>query len=145
MNYTIHYSCMYLLLILKLTYNKKLWTSFGSTQEISFITDTLDTGRKLNVHKTFRRRPGRPGQQISYLCSIFVLCPGESFQLWRYFCYFYYSKPFDFEPGFLFLFSWKLMEYRLIMLLDIFAVFRFDVKVLSNINLFHITCLFLSP
>ena len=26
------------------------------------VNSPVDTGRKLNVHKTFRRRPGRPGQ-----------------------------------------------------------------------------------
>ena len=31
-----------------------------------------DTGRKLNVHKTFRRRPER--LRTSYVCSICVMC-----------------------------------------------------------------------
>ena len=28
--------------------------------KITFSLNPVDTGRKLNVHKTFRRRPGRP-------------------------------------------------------------------------------------
>ena len=28
----------------------------------------VDTGLKLNVHKTFRRRPGRPGRLLNVLC-----------------------------------------------------------------------------
>ena len=32
----------------------------------------VDTGRKLNVHKTFRRRPGRP---LNVLCTFNVRLP----------------------------------------------------------------------
>ena len=33
---------------------------------IAFRTDTVDTGPKLNVHKTFR---GRPGRLLNVLCT----------------------------------------------------------------------------
>ena len=32
----------------------------------------VDTGRKLNVHKTFRRRPGRPVSTGSVLLNFFM-------------------------------------------------------------------------
>ena len=34
----------------------------------------VDKGRKLNVHKTFRRRPGHPERLLNVLCT-FNLCP----------------------------------------------------------------------
>ena len=39
-----------------------------------------DTGRKLNVHKTFRRRLGRLLRVLRMVCSIYVLCLRETFQ-----------------------------------------------------------------
>ena len=35
-------------------------------QEMNKVTSPVDTGRKLNVHKTFRRRPGR---LLNVLCT----------------------------------------------------------------------------
>ena len=35
-------------------------------------TSPVDTGRKLNVHKTFRRRPGRPVSTGSVLLNFFM-------------------------------------------------------------------------
>ena len=40
-------------------------------RNIKFSKTPVDTGRKLNVHKTFRRRPGR---LLNVLCT-FNLCP----------------------------------------------------------------------
>ena len=48
---------------------------------------TLDTGRKLNVHKTFRRL-----QDIfwtSYVCSIYVLCPEGTWSDISQICFFW--------------------------------------------------------
>ena len=52
-----------------------LWendTELGKEQKLfqNFLFP-VDTGRKLNVHKTFRRRPGR---LLNVLCT-FNLCP----------------------------------------------------------------------
>ena len=41
------------------------------------LTYPVDTGRKLNVHKTFRRRPGR---RLNVLCT-FNLRPVSTWQL----------------------------------------------------------------
>ena len=38
---------------------------------MKMLDNPVDTGRKLNVHKTFRRRPGR---LLNVLCT-FNLCP----------------------------------------------------------------------
>ena len=38
---------------------------------INFVALPVDTGRKLNVHKTFRRRPGR----LLNVLYTFNLCP----------------------------------------------------------------------
>ena len=40
--------------------------------------DPVDTGRKLNVHKTFRRRSGR---LLNVLCS-FNLCPVTAWDIY---------------------------------------------------------------
>ena len=47
--------------------------------------DPVDTGRKLNVHKTFRRRPGRP---LNVLCT-FNLRPASTGELTSslWYCY----------------------------------------------------------
>ena len=34
-----------------------------------FLRVPLDTGRKLNMHKTFRRRPRRLGRLLNVLCT----------------------------------------------------------------------------
>ena len=36
------------------------------------MNSPVDTGRKLNVRKTFRRRPGH---LLNVLCTLFNLCP----------------------------------------------------------------------
>ena len=41
------------------------------SSKIQAKINSVDTGRKLNVHKTFRRRPGR---LLNVLCT-FNLCP----------------------------------------------------------------------
>ena len=45
-------------------------------KSLSLKPNPVDTGRKLNVHKTFRRRPGRSEdvQKTSYVRSIYALC-----------------------------------------------------------------------
>ena len=41
---------------------------------LSWALNPIDTGRKLNVHKTFKKRPG-----TSYVRSIYVLVYGEDY------------------------------------------------------------------
>ena len=42
---------------------------------LGMTANPLGAGSKLNVHKTFRRRPGR---LLNVLCTLnYVLCPGE--------------------------------------------------------------------
>ena len=43
-------------------------------------SNPVDTGRKLNVHKTFRRSPGRL-LNVSYVHSIYVLCLQENIKI----------------------------------------------------------------
>ena len=44
----------------------KTISGFFHQKESIFVTLPVDTGRKLNVHKTFRRRPGR---LLNVLCT----------------------------------------------------------------------------
>ena len=39
------------------------------TVSVSYLIKPVNTGRKLNVHKTFRRRPGRPRCLLDVLCT----------------------------------------------------------------------------
>ena len=41
----------------------------GKQKALNLVAYPVDTGRKLNVHKTFRRRPGRPGCLLNVLCT----------------------------------------------------------------------------
>ena len=52
---------------LKFRYNRHFFVKHEGT--VKYITP-IDTGRKLNLHKTFRRRPGR---LLNVLC-MFNLC-----------------------------------------------------------------------
>ena len=67
----------------------------GLLENWSFFTKTpVDTVRKLNVHKTFRRRPGRL-LTVFYVRSIYVLC-----LLWHFkFNYFTKSLAIDVWQG----------------------------------------------
>ena len=44
--------------------------------QYKIISNPVDTGRKLNVHKTFRRRPGR---LLNVLCTFNLRCIGKYF------------------------------------------------------------------
>ena len=41
----------------------------GEQKALNLVSYPVDTGRKLNVHKTFRRRPGRAGRFLNVLCT----------------------------------------------------------------------------
>ena len=41
------------------------------------LNRTLGTGRKLNIHMTFKRLPGRLWTSYLVLCTFYVPCPGE--------------------------------------------------------------------
>ena len=41
----------------------------GKQKALNLVSYPVDTGRKLNVHKTLRRRPGRPGHLLNVLCT----------------------------------------------------------------------------
>ena len=41
----------------------------GKQKALNLVSYPVDTGRKLNVHKTLRRRPGRPGRLLNVLCT----------------------------------------------------------------------------
>ena len=47
--------------------------SFVQSFWIQVVKLAIDTGRKLNVYKTFRRRPGRL-LKVLYVRSIYFLC-----------------------------------------------------------------------
>ena len=45
------------------------WNCFQKYDRLLFISNPIDAGRKLNIHKTFRRRPGR---LLNVLCTFSV-------------------------------------------------------------------------
>ena len=45
------------------------WNCFQKYDRLLFISNPIDAGRKLNIHKTFRRRPGR---LLNVLCTFNV-------------------------------------------------------------------------
>ena len=45
------------------------WNYFQKYDRLLFISNPIDAGRKLNIHKTFRRRPGR---LLNVLCTFSV-------------------------------------------------------------------------
>ena len=70
--------------------------SVSPWQENAFVTKEfpVDTGRKLNVHKTFRRRPGR---LLNVLCTFNLRPVSTGFQNWKIELYSEKDKPGAFE------------------------------------------------
>ena len=56
----------------------KLWNAKKSNIS-AMVTVPVDTGRKLNLHKTFRRRPGRP---LNVLCTFNLRPVSIGFKKW---------------------------------------------------------------
>ena len=68
-----------------------------------YITFPVDTGRKLNVHKTFR---GRPGRLLNVICTFNLrpvstwICANSILHLFRQMCGIVIHHPYFYVGGF---------------------------------------------